>query len=199
MAEYLIDKAYLTALGSILRKKLDIPYQVDFNRIISDLNNLNTETFNVSSSSMTINRTGDLYTIQDETLSNLANAIRSKSNRTSKMTPQEMVDAANQLKVIYQTIYADTLNPHQQYHKTVYLDNDVNICCEQILMQPNIQGVGFDVNIYDINNSLVMSKRINFCRGIIDLETKLTAGTYSIVPYLNSDGYPAGISIMGYR
>ena len=95
MAEYLIDKAYLVALADAIRKKSESSSKMTPSAMVSAINNLGDMTYTPQSSSTIINKTGELYTIQDTTFNSLANAIRNKADIGDKMTPHKMIDVVN--------------------------------------------------------------------------------------------------------
>lgn len=73
MAEYLIDKAYLVALADAIRKKSGSSSKMTPSAMVSAINNLGDMTYTPQSSPTVINKTGELYTIQDTTFNSLAN------------------------------------------------------------------------------------------------------------------------------
>ena len=97
MAEYLIDKAYLVALADAIRSKSGSSSKMTPSAMVSAINNLGDMTYTPQSSSTVINKTGELYTIQDTTFNSLANAIRNKAGISDKMTPHKMIDVVNGL------------------------------------------------------------------------------------------------------
>lgn len=97
MAEYLIDKAYLVALADAIRKKSGPSSKMTPSAMVSAINNLGDMTYTPPSSPTVINKTGELYTIQDTTFNSLAKAIRNKAGISDKMTPHKMIDVVNGL------------------------------------------------------------------------------------------------------
>lgn len=106
MAEYLIDKAYLVALADAIRKKSGSSSKMTPSAMVSALNNLGEMAYTPPSSSTVINKTGELYTIQDTTFNSLAKAIRNKAGISDKMTPSKMVDVVNGLEEAKKTAFA---------------------------------------------------------------------------------------------
>lgn len=97
MAEYFIDKAYLVALADAIRKKSGSSSKMTPSAMVSALNNLGEMAYTPPSSSTVINKTGELYTVQDTTFNSLAKAIRNKAGISDKMTPHKMIDVVNGL------------------------------------------------------------------------------------------------------
>lgn len=106
MAEYLIDKAYLVALADAIRKKSGSSSKMTPSAMVSAINNLGDMTYTPQSSPTVINKTGELYTIQDTTFNSLAKAIRNKAGIIDKMTPHKMIDVVNGLKEMEETAFA---------------------------------------------------------------------------------------------
>lgn len=106
MAEYLIDKAYLVALADAIRKKSGSSSKMTPSAMVSAINNLGDMTYTPQSSPTVINKTGELYTIQDTTFNSLAKAIRNKAGISDKMTPHKMIDVIGRLHEVKKTAFA---------------------------------------------------------------------------------------------
>ena len=106
MAEYLIDKAYLVALADAIRKKSGSSSKMTPSAMVSAINNLGEMAYTPPSSSGAINKTGELYTIQDTTFNSLAKAIRNKAGISDKMTPHKMIDVVSGLEEANKAAFA---------------------------------------------------------------------------------------------
>lgn len=106
MAEYFIDKAYLVALADAIRSKSGTSSKMTPSAMVSAINNLGDMTYTPPSSPTVINKTGELYTIQDTTFNSLAKAIRNKAGISDKMTPHKMIDVVNGLEEANKAAFA---------------------------------------------------------------------------------------------